>query len=95
MKEIVSDGDTLGGSPRLDGTRIGVLHIYEQYQSGDSPEVIASRYDDIAVADVHTALAFVFDNPELVQERRDEQRDAVENIRENRPVDPEEFKREA
>lgn len=94
MREIVFDDTVLSGSPRLDGTRIGVMHVYEQYQGGASPEAIASRYDDIAVADVHTALAFAFDNPDHIQRLRDEQREAIDEIRENRPVDPDEYKTE-
>jgi len=47
MKEIVSDEETLGGAPRLAGTRIGVLHVYEQYQDGETPEAIASKLEDV------------------------------------------------
>ena len=41
MREIVSDEDVLGDDPRIDGTRIGVLHIYResrQSASGLDPE---------------------------------------------------------
>lgn len=92
MREIVSDEDVLGGAPRLDGTRIGVLHIYRQYQDGVSPESIASNHDDVSVADVHAALAFVFDNPEQLRQTEREKQDVVEHIRDQRPVDPDEFK---
>ena len=47
MKEIVSDEETLGGAPRLAGTRIGVLHVYEQYQDGETPEAIASKLEEV------------------------------------------------
>ena len=94
MREIVSDEDVLGGKPRLSGTRIGVLHIYRQYQSGVSPEEIASNYEDVSVADVHGALAFVFDNPDLIRELERTEQQVVDEIRERRPVDPEEFRQE-
>jgi uncharacterized protein (DUF433 family) len=90
MREIVRDEDVLDGAPRLDGTRIGVRHIYEQYQNGDAPETIASNYDDISVADIHTALAFAFDNPAIIRQLRDQKRATIEKIREQRPVDPDE-----
>ena len=92
MKEIVSDEAVLGGIPRLDGTRIGVVHIYRQYQEGASPEAIASNYDDVTVADVHNALAFVFDNPALLRDQETAEEEAIERIRKQRPVDPGEFK---
>jgi len=95
MREIVRDENVLGGSPRLAGTRIGVLHIYRQYQQGDSPEEIASRYDGVSLADVHAALAYAFDNPSLVRDLEAENRDVIERIRRERPVDPEEFTQEA
>jgi len=94
MREIVSDEAVLGGAPRLDGTRIGVTHIYRQYQGGTSPEAIASNYDDVSVADVHNALAFVFDNPELIRDQETAEQEAIERIRERRPVDPDEFKQQ-
>ena len=92
MRDIVSDEAILGGTPRLDGTRIGVVHVYRQYQEGASPEAIASNYDDVTVADVHNALAFVFDNPALLRDQQAAEEEAIERIRERRPVDPEEFK---
>lgn len=95
MREIVSEEDVLGGDPRLDGTRVGVLHVYRQYQDGTSPEAIASNYDDVSVADVHTALAFVFDNPELIRRMERETRDVVARIRDRRPVDPDDFKQQS
>lgn len=95
MKEIVSDEDVLGGAPRLAGTRVGVLHVYRQYQDGASPEEVASKYDDVTVADVHNALAFVFDDPDRIRSLERAEREAVERIRDERPVDPEEFKERA
>jgi uncharacterized protein (DUF433 family) len=95
MREVVADEDVLGGAPRLDGTRIGVHHVYRQYQAGASPESIASNYEDVSVADVHNALAFAFDHPETVREIEAEERDAIAEIRDGRSVDPDEFKTRA
>jgi uncharacterized protein (DUF433 family) len=91
MKSIVTDADVLGGDPRLDGTRIGVAHVYRRYENGETPEEIAAGYDGVSVADVHAALAYAFDNPELLQGIEREARDAVERIRDERPVDPDEI----
>ncbi|MCH7660039.1 MAG: DUF433 domain-containing protein [Euryarchaeota archaeon] len=91
MKTIVTDEDVLGGDPRLDGTRIGVVHIYRRYESGETPEEIAASYEGISVADVHTALAYAFDNPDEIRSIEKRNRKAIERIREDRPVDPAEF----
>lgn len=91
MRSIVTDVDVLGGDPRLDGTRIGVVHVHRRYESGEAPEEIAAGYDGISVADVHAALAYAFDNPTELREVERRSHDAVEHIREERPVDPEEF----
>lgn len=95
MRDIVSDDDVLGGAPRLAGTRIGVLHVYRQYQDEASPETIASNYGGVSVADVHNALAFVFDNPDRVRSLERSEREAVERIRAERPVDPEAVEKRA
>ena len=91
MRAIVTDTDVLGGDPRLDGTRIGVAHVHRRYENGETPEAIAAGYDGVSVADVHAALAYVFDNPEELREVERRAHEAVERIREERPVDPEEF----
>ena len=91
MRAIVTDADVLGGDPRLDGTRIGVAHIHRRYEGGETPEAIAAGYGGVSVADVHAALAYAFDNPEILREIERRARDAIEGVREERPVDPEEF----
>lgn len=69
--------------------------MYRQYQDGTSPEEIASNDDGVSVADVHAALAFVFDNPDLVRSIEAGERRAVERIREERPVEPDDYKERA
>jgi uncharacterized protein (DUF433 family) len=91
MRSIVTSDDVLGGDPRLDGTRIGVVHIYRRYESGETPEEIAASYDDISVAEVHNALAYAFDNPAELRTIEERNQETVERIREDRPVDPAEF----
>jgi len=91
MREIVTDKHVLGGSPRLAGTRIGVIHIYRQYQQGVTPEEIASRYESVSVSDVHAALAYTFDKPDRIQNLEAREQDALEWIRSERPVEPADF----
>lgn len=91
MKTIVTDEGVLDGDPRLNGTRIGVIHIYRRYENGETPEEIAASYNDVSVADVHTALAYAFDNPDKLRAIEERNRETIERIREDRPGDPTEF----
>lgn len=88
MRAIVRDEEVLGGDPRLDGTRIGVMHVYRRYEAGEVPEEIAADYDGVTVADVHHALAYAFDNPDEIHELAANDREAVERIRAARGLEP-------
>ena len=66
LPEIVHTEDVLGGDPRIEGRRIGVLHVYRSHvQAHESPEEIAEAYD-ISLAEVHAALAYAFNNPDEI-----------------------------
>lgn len=68
MPQIVKTDDVLGGDPRIEDHRIGVYQVYQRYVEGDeTPEEIAISYD-ISIAEVHTALAYAFSNPEEMRE---------------------------
>lgn len=84
MPRIVQTDDVLGGDPRIEGHRIGVYHVYQQYVSEDeTPEAIAESYD-ISVAEVHAALAYAFHNPEQIREIEARKQRIAEETRENR-----------
>jgi uncharacterized protein (DUF433 family) len=80
---IVRTPDVLGGDPRIEGTRVGVVHVYRRYvEGGDAPAEIAAGYD-ISVAAVHTALAYAFANAEemtAIAERNEAAREAAEPL---------------
>ena len=56
-----------GPEARIIGHRVNVSHIV-MYHEGDgmSPKEIAEGLPTITLADVHAALAFYYDNPELI-----------------------------
>lgn len=75
---IVSSQGTLGGQPRIAGSRISVLQIYELVEGrGDTVETVASRYD-LDVADVYHALAYYHDNVEEMTEVRRRRGETIE-----------------
>lgn len=46
MSDVVSTPDTLGGEPRIEGRRIGVLHVATRVLDGDeAPAEVAADYD--------------------------------------------------
>lgn len=52
-----SDGEIL-----LTGHRLGLYHLIERYNAGDSAEMIASRYPTVPLALVHRTIAFYLEN---------------------------------
>ena len=94
MTQIVSTEDTLGGEPRIDGRRIGVLHIAARVvDKGEHPENVAADYD-LDLAAVHHALAYYYDHPDEMQEWREKKHQAAQRASE-RQLDPEKFRQHA
>jgi uncharacterized protein (DUF433 family) len=72
MVDIVRTDDTLGGEPRIEGTRVGVLDVYELVVDGeDSPSSVADQLDR-SLAEIYTALAYYYEHPEQMRELREE-----------------------
>lgn len=64
MSEIVRTDGVLGGEPRLAGHRISIVQVADMVIKGDhSPEYVADQLN-LTLADVHTALAYYYGNPE-------------------------------
>lgn len=54
------------GEIRLTGHRIGLYHVVQHYNDGDSPEMLASRYPSLPLALIYKVIAFYLDNqPEV------------------------------
>ena len=72
----------LGGEPRIDGTRIGVLFVHERVEGrGLEPQTVADRHD-LDVADVYRALAYYHDHPDemaMIEGKREERRENAES----------------
>ena len=79
MREIVRTDDVLGGDPRLEGTRIGVVYVKERIDAGDEAAQIAADYD-IGLADVFAALAYYYDNPDVMDEVERRRESFIEEI---------------
>jgi uncharacterized protein (DUF433 family) len=60
------DKNVLGGSPYVAGSRVPVRRLWAFYRNGTSIERILKRYPQLGPAKVFDALAFAFDNQEVV-----------------------------
>lgn len=58
--------DVLGGSPHVRGTRVPVRRLWAWHRRGVSVETLLKRYPQLGPARVLDALAFAFDNADLI-----------------------------
>jgi uncharacterized protein (DUF433 family) len=80
MAEIVRTEGVLGGEPRIDGTRIGVLHVYELVVEVEhTPTEIADQLD-LSLGEIYSALAYYHEHPEKMREVRRQNAEAEERL---------------
>jgi uncharacterized protein (DUF433 family) len=77
---ITSDPEVLGGDPRIDGTRVGVLQVFELAVSGGYPPEDVADQLGIGLGEVHAALAWYYDHPEEVREVRERHREVERGL---------------
>lgn len=71
MVEIVRTDGTLGGAPRIEGTRVGVLDVYELVVEGEhDPADIADQLD-CSLAEIYASLAYYYEHPEEMRRLRE------------------------
>jgi uncharacterized protein (DUF433 family) len=81
--EIVSTEDTLGGDPRVDGSRIGVEHIVNMSEEVESLAELAASFSGVlSIQEVKNALEWAEKHPETMDEIRRERELFREFIRE-------------
>jgi uncharacterized protein (DUF433 family) len=61
------DPEVLGGSPYVVGTRVPVRRLWGFYRNGATVDVLLKRYPQLGPGKVFDALAFAFDNPEVME----------------------------
>lgn len=67
--EIVQTDDTLGGDPRVDGSRIGVENIVNMAKGVDTLAELAASFSGVlTIQEVKRALEWADENPEIMEE---------------------------
>jgi uncharacterized protein (DUF433 family) len=61
------DRNVLAGSPHLVGTRVPVRRLWSFYRGGASVDTLIKRYPQLGAGKIFDALAFGFDNPEVME----------------------------
>lgn len=87
MAEIVRSERLLGGEPRIKGTRIGVLNVYELVAEGEHSPVDVADQLGISLGDVYSALAYYHEHPDEMRAVRAEN-EAVETTLREESVSP-------
>ena len=78
------DPNVLGGSPYVVGSRVPVRRLWAFYRKGITIDTLLRRFPRLGAAKIFDALAFAYDNEEVVQAdiRREEQLlDRVESVK--------------
>jgi uncharacterized protein (DUF433 family) len=76
------------GSPVVTGTRVPVRRLFAWHRHGTSVETLLKRYPQLGPARVLDALAFAYDNLELVMYDLDRERALLEREQEAAPEAP-------
>lgn len=80
MTDIVSTDATLGGTPRIEGRRIGVHHIIKRVLDGDvNLEQVVAEYN-LDLADVYRATTYYYDHPDEIRGIRQQQTTLPEEL---------------
>jgi uncharacterized protein (DUF433 family) len=61
------DSNVLGGSPHVAGSRVPIRRLWGFYRSGANVDTLIRRYPQLGPAKVFDALAFAWDNPEVME----------------------------
>lgn len=64
---VCVEPDTLGGSPYVIGSKVPVRRLWAWHRGGASVETLLKRYPKLGPARILDALAFAYDNQQLIQ----------------------------
>jgi uncharacterized protein (DUF433 family) len=68
-QHVTTTPGVCGGKPCITGTRIRVQDVVIRTELGESPDQIIAAYPQLSLADVHAALAYYYDNRDLIDQQ--------------------------
>lgn len=74
---VVVDDTVAEGSPTIQGTRVPVRRVFSWHRQGTPIETIIRRYPQLGAARIFDALAFAYDNLDLITADLARERDAL------------------
>jgi len=80
----------MNGSPCVKGTRVPVRRLWSWHRRGTTIETLLKRYPQLGPAKILDALAFAYDNEELVEADLALENEALDS--EQIPKDPKQVK---
>lgn len=89
MTSIVQTDNVLGGEPRIENTRVGVLDVYELVVGGGYPPADVADQLERSLAEIYAALAYYHDNPEEMRTLRRERAELEAELETNALQPPE------
>jgi uncharacterized protein (DUF433 family) len=75
---IVKSADTLGGEPRVDGTRIPVRQIVALFEAGTTADEMMASYPPLTRSQIFDAISYAYDHPDEMAFH--EERHKIRNI---------------
>ncbi len=82
------DLNVLGGSPHVADSRVPVRRLWGFYRTGTSAEKLLKRFPQLPPAAVFDALAFAFDNPEVIEADIAREQDMLKRASQRGPARP-------
>ena len=63
---VIVEDDVAEGSPTVEGTRVPVRRLFSWHRQGTTVETLLRRYPQLGPARILDALAFAYDNLDLI-----------------------------
>ena len=85
-QHIVMTPGVCGGRPRIDGHRIRVIDVVSWCVYGDATiDEYIEQFPQLTRAEVHAALAFYYDNVQMIEDDAEAHKRAEEDFRRDYP----------
>ena len=84
---VVMDDEVADGSPLVEGTRVPVRRVFSWHRQGTTVETLLRRYPQLGPARIFDALAFAYDNLDLITADLIREREALAKEQSTMPLE--------